>query len=249
MMELRSGKWHGQRDDGVADFLGTFVVTSGKFVVSDPCYKRGTWCMGVLDNVRNGKWEAEAVRSNEGSWGERVAELIAYTGRAPKRDAAWEKCEFEIGVDSGQAGIFDDAHYRVDEDTKGYKHTYRESHREADGTVVKADEPTVIRPEEPWYSMCCDLTGTSGAGVVPGGVVATSGFGDGGYDAFVVKDKGKIVAVRIVFITEGETDEGAEETEDALFGCCGGCGNGCDDCDDDCDDDGDADDDCDENEA
>ena len=175
--------------------IGTFTVTSGKLVVSDPCYTLGTWCMGHLDKVRNGKWKASVIHSDEASWGNRIAEVTAWIGRKPGHAAAWEKCAFEVGVDSGQAGIFDSNHYRRDADAKGYKYTGE------DGPIV---------PDEPWYSMCCDQTQTvNSAGVVPGGVVSCSGFGDGGYDAFVLKDKsGKIVAVRIVFI-------GADEVEDA----------------------------------
>ena len=36
--------------------VGGFEVKSGKLMVSDPCYKKDTWCQKVLNDVRNGKW-------------------------------------------------------------------------------------------------------------------------------------------------------------------------------------------------
>ena len=161
-----------------------FDVTCGELTVSDPCYKRGTWCMGILPNVRNGVWHASVARDD----GE-IAALLAYTGREPSDFDAWERCEFVVGVDSGQAGIFDSNHYRRDFDAKGYRH-----------------EQKPICADEPWYSMCCDKTmGEGEVGVVPGGVVASSG-GDGRNHALVLKNaEGKVVAVQIVF--DGDKDE------------------------------------------
>lgn len=43
--------------------IGTFKSKSGKFIVSDPCYKKGEWRSFL--NI-----------SDEGDWGNRVAELI-----------------------------------------------------------------------------------------------------------------------------------------------------------------------------
>lgn len=104
----------------------------------------------------------------------------------------WETCEFIVGVDSGQAGIFDHQIYRVDESVIG---------------------ETEFMPEDKWYSSCCDQTlGELGAGVINGGVVSSSGFGDGGYEAFIAKNaEGKVIAVQIVFITEEDLLEDEDE--------------------------------------
>jgi hypothetical protein len=51
--------------------------------------------------------------------------------------------------------------------------------------------------------MCCRQSlGELGAGVVPGGVVSSSGIGDGAYEWFTRVDaKGAVVGIRIVFLT------------------------------------------------
>lgn len=223
---------------GAPEEVGTFDVTSGKLVVSDPCYT----APDVLPFVRNGKWTASVVKSDEGGWGIRIAELIACV-----RDeklftpcGSWEKAPFEVGVDSGQAGIFDNDHFRKDEDERGYKYEYRptlvtlqkaqlearlQCRAEEGGSLddqvdaarfrqIAMEKAEPLCPDDLWYSMCCDKTLTRSAGIVPGGVVSNSGFGDGGYDAYVLKDKdGTVVAVRIIFIEEG-TDDRDDDDDD-----------------------------------
>jgi hypothetical protein len=46
-----------------------FEVTSGKMVLSDPCYTIPTWCQGVVDRVKNGTWVTEANKTDQDSWG------------------------------------------------------------------------------------------------------------------------------------------------------------------------------------
>lgn len=98
----------------------TFVVKSGKAVVSDPCYAKGTWCAKELENVRNGKWHAVVVYSDEGEWGIRVSKLRAWhesQGNELGPDQSfWDRLEdkFELGVDSGQMSIFDSEAYPQD---------------------------------------------------------------------------------------------------------------------------------------
>lgn len=45
--------------------LGQFEITSGKAVVSDPCYERNenTMILGVLNNVSNGTWAAHVHKT------------------------------------------------------------------------------------------------------------------------------------------------------------------------------------------
>jgi len=106
----------------------TFDVTSGKMVCSDPCYELGTWCQGVVDNVKNGKWDAGIATSDEGSWGERISHLWVYhidaVAKNPKILREIEQFNgyqlaFDFGVDSGQFGFFDFANYRNDASAVG----------------------------------------------------------------------------------------------------------------------------------
>lgn len=80
-----------------------------KVMVSDPCYGLNTWCQGVLENVLPGNYECKVEYSDEGDWGTRVSAI-----EVTHEDCTYEIFEsqdFEVGVDSGQAGIFDYDYY------------------------------------------------------------------------------------------------------------------------------------------
>lgn len=172
--------------------LGTFEVTSGKFQVTDPCYDKKTWCAGSLDNVRNGTWVGYVVRCDETGQkpfpdGIRNAELHAYHSDLKKLPTKWTKSKIHVGVDSGQAGIFDEAKYPEGgaEDDKFYDACGKQ-------TLGEYGSP------DGYYA---DDINFKRAGVVNNfGVVSGSGYGDGGYNCYVVKRKNEIVAVKIVFI-------------------------------------------------
>lgn len=173
------------------EYLGEFINESGEFIVSDPCYKVGTWCQGKLNNVATGTWKASIVNSDEGDWGIRCAELIAVHESTKDTYALdWELCEFTVGVDSGQAGIFDKKYYNNDD-------------------IFDADEkPRNDFGDNKFYGFCCDTTDSEeGAGVLKYGTVSSSRYGDGGYDCFIAKnEKNEIVAVKIIFIGDEDDD-------------------------------------------
>lgn len=163
--------------------LGEFKVSSGALMATDPCYKPGAWCQIPIQNVKNGTWFAYGFFTNEGSWGLRCAEFVAahdeHAGRHFFKDLMWKQEKGDVGVDSGQAGVFDMGIYK---------------------TSVTGEED---------YDKICDMTMNlddngnvlKGTPVIDYGWATSSGFGDGGYDCFVAKDStGKVVGVRIVFI-------------------------------------------------
>ena len=95
---------------------------------------------------------------------------------------------FDVGVDSGQAGLFDASHYR-------------------DDTVIPNHENLKDKePSEIWYDHCCNITlSPLSAGVLPYGVVSSSGYGDGGYDCFICRNEyGQIIRAEIEFIPEDD---------------------------------------------
>lgn len=176
--------------------IGEFHL-GDKVVVSDPCYKLDTWCSEVVENVKSGLWSSFIKKSDEGMWGIRVSELTANHNDYKLNN--WEHYSSNIGVDSGQAGVFDFEYYRRDEHAK---------------PSAFIDEETQKEEGEKWYSACCDLTcGTDEkAGVMVGGVVSSTGLGDGQYDLFVQREEAnKIVAFKIVFISDKEEEEDEEE--------------------------------------
>ena len=191
-----------------------FEVTSGSIVCSDPCYVIPTWCQGIVNNVKNGTWLAEVDMKNEGDWGIRVASLfivnkVAFEneGEYPisERLLDFSQMNFNAGVDSGQFGFFDKEFYRNDESAKDLKkYEFGDNYDTQSGDT--------------WYRACSDLTlGDESWGVMPNGVVSTSGFGDGSYDVFGYKDNsGEYVAFSVVFIYADEDDEDFEEEEEEI---------------------------------
>jgi len=165
--------------------IGTFKVVSGKIMVSDPCYEKDTWCNGVLNNVKNGNWIAEIELNEE----KRVSRLIAICGNGKNIRGGGRKENFTVGVDSGQAGIYDLKFFKDDNVVKN---------------VERLNPDNTICKDEPWYSINCDRTiGKEKAGVIPYGCVSSSGYGDGSYDCYTWTDKsGKIVVIEIKFLLE-----------------------------------------------
>ena len=180
--------------------LGSFEVTGPEIRVSDPGYGRDVWCCGTVKNCRIGTWEAAVLRKDQGEWGVRNAVLaIRFADGGPKFNAinravcnatgAWHECPIDVGVDSGQAGFFDDAHYQ-------------------DATVLSGMAKPAFISDDVWYGHCCDITlSRIGAGVMPYGVVSSSGYGDGSYVAYKhLNHEGQVDFLFVVFIEEEEED-------------------------------------------
>lgn len=173
-----------------------FITLGEKVMVSDPCYGLGTWCQGVLNNVLSGKYECVMERSDEGDWGNRVS-AIEVTHIDYKGKFMCLQCEnIDIGVDSGQAGIFDYEYYAK----------YHTDATERDHV------------DDDWYDMVCDKTYTDyfdGNTIDNLGFVSSSGYGDGGYCCWVAKNEDdKIICIRVEFITEDEEDDDYDEEDE-----------------------------------
>lgn len=161
-----------------------------KVYVTDPCYRAGTWCQKLLDNVFPGTYKCFVVIADEDSWGHRVAELhvvesTVYDGCMDLRDITYdpEPVNCVIGVDSGQCGIFDADYYEEHQPDNDYDDL------------------------NSWYRKVCELT--RNAGVIDGlGVACMSGYGDGAYDLWTAKDDdNKVFAMKVAFIINDEDDE------------------------------------------
>jgi len=164
--------------------------------VSDPCYTDDVWCKTQLKNVLPGEYNVEVEFSDQGDWGNRVSGLTVVHKDHINKMQQWDFIG-TIGVDSGQAGVFCETSYRNDD------------------IVVKTPESDFTLPYndnagDKWYENMCKLTLSEHSyGSYETGVVTSTGFGDGSYPLEVSKDAdGKIVAVRIVYISNEEEDEG-----------------------------------------
>lgn len=181
--------------------LGSFELTGSILRVSDPCYEKDTWCCGVVSNCMAGAWDAAVSYLDEGVFGIHVAILAAKHSKTVRSfslcngvwaddeyihyRSGWEVCDFSVGVDSGQAGFFDDAHYQDD-------HVF-DNFPEAEHDFLNV-----------WYNHCCDLTlGEQQAGVIPFGAVSSSGYGDGCYTALRhINTDGKTDCVVLFFLSD-----------------------------------------------
>lgn len=184
--------------------LGEFEIKSGEVIISDPCYAIGTWCQGLVRNVKNGTWVADVACLEES--GRNAFLVVHHKDYIMPMGTVWEQLDFDIGVDSGQAGFYDYAGYKKDDSVPN--------------SIKNSLGFDLNEPGEKFYAYNCDLTLKTehDAGVLPTGVVASSGYGDGSYTISVVKDEdGKVVAMEIIFIDIiGGSDEDGESYEDLL---------------------------------
>lgn len=173
--------------------IGTFKIESGEVMISDPCYDVDTWCNGTIEGVKKGKWNASVEKDKKDG---RCMRLIAWHSDITMPDVSsykWGMEDITVGVDSGQAGIFDIEHFKKDEDVTNVKR-------------ISNQEP--ICEDEPWYSICCDRTlNEIGAGVIPFGCVSSSGYGDGSYDCYAIRQRNTCVAIMIIFCDEEDNDK------------------------------------------
>ena len=163
---------------------GDFEVKGESLVISDPCYV--TKDLQIIVEAVNGNWASGVLMDLNG----RVEALLAWSTES--KDDLWaDEAIGKIGVDSGQAGIFDASVYSY---TKG---RYGDS--------------------DTFYDQCCAKTQSKQrAGTVPGGVASVSGWGDGEYDVYVARNSdGKVVSVMISFLDDVDEEE---DEEDLLAG-------------------------------
>ena len=158
---------------------GSFDLGSGELIVTDPCYDKpdfngkGSSASGGIyqAQAQSGKWDSFTRESDQGEWGIRVAELYAIHEKYDIRSLAVVNLNAEIGVDSGQAGIFDNQTYQ--------------------GRIEDGDEYERISSHT--------LNGSL-AGCVEYGCVSSSGFGDGGYILFGAHVDNRLVYAHIIYM-------------------------------------------------
>ena len=175
------------------------ISPSKNVIVTDPSYDTNTWCQAKFDNVLEGVYNTNCAVVDTGDWGNRCSYLIAVHENYNIKDLKWEIDPAEIGVDSGQAGIFDMKFYKND------KVKMNVPSIGFDGNTFDRLEQ-IIKPEkegEQWYLNICKITLSKDMwGGYKYGAACRSGYGDGGYSLYVSKEKGKVVAFCIDFQVE-----------------------------------------------
>ena len=168
--------------------LGTFNTESDELRITDPCYEKTVWCCGTLKNCNIGEWTS-FIKYNEGD--NRVAEIITtFVNDSVDildtiEESKWIDSGIDVGVDSGQCGIFDDSKYPKTKEELG----------------EWGDESS-------FYGKCCDLTDTyEKGGLLDFGAVSSSGYGDGSYTCLYAEKNDKISTIRIIFIPDDEDED------------------------------------------
>ena len=170
--------------------IGEFEISSGKMVVSDPCYNRQTWCAKFDVPAKNGVWNASVKMMNEGCWGYKIGSLIAKHQEWPTSYFPITE-KWDLGVDSGQLGFFDNFSYATD-------------------VQREIDECKSIEDISHFYGKCCmaTLQHPIAAEIIDGSGVVSSSGGDGSYTAHTqYNNTGELVAIEVVFIKDEEEDE------------------------------------------
>jgi hypothetical protein len=184
------------------------ITLSNEVMVSDPCYTVPTWCQHKLTNVLPGEYQSTVVKFNDRYGGTINSFIIVVHKDYNTEDKLnWRRLPFDIGVDTGQAGIFSMETYRNDE--------------------VFVTGSRKVNDGEEWYEHMSNMTLDGERwGTYPNGIVASSGIGDGGYELRVAKHKGKIVGILLDFFMT-ELTVGIIETirkNNMLGDVCGICG-------------------------
>jgi hypothetical protein len=118
-----------------------------------------------------------------------VESLFIFYGEK-KPSGKWHVCEKLIGVDSAQAGIFDYKIFGSDDAIQYEVKNVHDIEMDADGLK--------------YYVACADMVASDAqGGVLPGGAVSMSGYGDGMYEVKVKYNISKeVVGVMIDFGNE-----------------------------------------------
>lgn len=172
--------------------LGSFSISSGKVLITDPCYEDSCAYRAKLDNVKCGTWFARlTIREDPNE--ERVSRLVAmHQNYLKPRGLTWKNVSYDIGVDSGMAGVFDINTYRDDLQVMNTPRFITEN-----GFIPWKKSGDI------WFAMCADAVHYSNklGGVVTGGCVSSTGYGDGVYKADALRNgDGEVVGIRIIYL-------------------------------------------------
>lgn len=174
--------------------VGTFGVTSGNLIVSDPCFQKELEQSLVLP-VSNGVWAAK-VRLTDF-----VVDALIVTKVGVDFNAETAIAEAgTVKVESGQVGIFDEPYYRNDKTLN-------------DG--VEIINSGFYTSGDLFFELCCRRTSAEDSyGIFPFGVVSTSGYGDGEFVVSVLSQNNEIVGIKVIFVKVVDLADYSDEMYD-----------------------------------
>ncbi|ARF12676.1 hypothetical protein Klosneuvirus_15_7 [Klosneuvirus KNV1] len=182
--------------------VGSFQIENG-IIISDPCYdfnvdeynRSSDQKYFPKKYIMTGEWNGYVKYCDNG----RIAELQTCHSSIDDNEltnAKWELCKGSLGVDTGQMGVFDSKYFKDDNIVGDYP-------------IDKSMFNDFKEKGDRYYAMCCYQTYNKEnpkkqAGIIPYGVVSSSGYGDGSYNYSVIKKNGLICGFKIVFIDSDE---------------------------------------------
>ena len=166
--------------------LGTFQLTTDKIIVSDPCYPYDEEEMEDLQVLlmlaKRGEWSVTVLRT-----------IVAFWGNT-EPEGEWIRTDQMITVDSAQAGIFD--------------FTFFNNDAKLNTELENVYDIEMNEDVSKYYVACYDAVASEQqGGIVPGGAVAMSGYGDGLNEVYIKQDaSGEIISVMIDFLGDEEDE-------------------------------------------
>ena len=196
------------------------INLSNQIRITDPSYSPTTWCAGTL-NILPGNYQCFSQKVDTGEWGIRIASIEIRHENFLNIEPI-EKTDIDVGVDSGQCGIFDLAYFlKMNLNTHINKEiydiickiTYQEWTEENKNYIPF--ENSIYYKKDNGYFDYIDNTKISKmyyhlasfeAGTLENKcVVSSSGDGDGSYLCYIGKNKNnEIVSVKIDYYPSEE---------------------------------------------
>lgn len=183
----------------MTNFIGKLEVND-TLLLTDPCYDKGTWCTEKVE-LPHGTYSCFSEEKDG-----RVSQIfIVLDEDLELSELRAGEANGELGVDSGQLGIFNISKYR-----EGVSKEVFEKSLKGEEQVVGWFEPYEENDsdEEKFYSCCCNYTlSKQKCGIIEGvGFVSSSGYGDGCYQFRILAHptQDRVVGLVVDFISDDE---------------------------------------------
>ncbi len=201
---------------------------TGNLIATDPCYDRNVTYSAWNVKIDPGVYDCYLVYTDEGDWGKRVAEILILKPFYLLNELTEKLSLDHIGVDSGQAGFFNNEDYPLGKtgDSGDKKSFYGECcnttlgegyyYSSEVGQMERLLESAKQRENQDiidFYKQELDELLKNPIEYLQGGILtdnkgflSSSGFGDGGYSLYLYEDQNGVNhGAKIVFI--GNEDE------------------------------------------
>ena len=177
---------------------GILNVENNEVFVADPCYFGSTPYMIERLELPNGIYNTYVEKGTRGDSKGRIMELFIVIDYIQNLDYLLEDIQGVVGVDSGQMGIFTHENTKVSlqdlQDSLNKEFPFEDWKRNFTDTDTETDK---------FYKVCCNHTLSKDlfGNINSIGVVSSSGYGDGAYEFYYLRDEsGNTLGLGVRFI-------------------------------------------------